>query len=227
MRPGRPASAPRGAAGATPSKNAAARGSHAIGDNAMKERIAGAAFRAFIANGYAGTSTLEIATRAKVSKRDLYAHFGNKQAILLACIASRAARMRLPPSLSPPRDRAMLAATLTAFGSTILREVCAPAVTAMYRLAVAEAERAPEVARTLNENRMVNRNALADLLAQAQRVGILGDGDPQEMMEQFFGLLWGDLMLTRLLGLAGVPKPAEIEQRAGAAAAAFLKLHAA
>ena len=42
-------------------------------ENALCNRIIGAAFEAFVENGYAGTTTLEIATRAKVSKRDLRA----------------------------------------------------------------------------------------------------------------------------------------------------------
>jgi hypothetical protein len=83
----------------------------------------------------------------------------------------------------------MLALTLTTLGATVLREVCDPAVTAIYRLAIAEAERSPEAAETLNASRSVNRNALADLLAEAQASGILGHGDPQQMMEQFFALL--------------------------------------
>lgn len=195
-------------------------------ENPICERIIGAAFKAFMENGYAGTSTLEIATRAKVSKRDLYANFADKQAILLACIASRAARMRLPPDLPAPRSRAMLASTLTTFGATVVREVCQPAVMAMFRLAISEAERSPDVAATLNDSRSVNRGALAGVLAKAQATEILGDGDPQEMMEQFFGLLWGDLMLSRLLGVAALPKPAEIDRRAHAATEAFLKIYA-
>jgi len=195
-------------------------------ENSIGDRILGAAFQEFMENGYAGTSTLKIATRAKVSKRDLYANFGNKQAILVACIASRSARMRLPANLPAPRSRAMLAATLTAFGSTVLREVCEAAVTAMFRLAIAEAERSPEVAKTLAKARAVNRGALAGVLAEAQKVGILGDGDQRQMMEQFFALLWGDLLLTRLLGDGGMPKPAEIDRRTRAATEAFLKLHA-
>src|SRR5579871_1865552 len=81
------------------------------------DRIIGAAFKAFMENGYAGTSTLEIATRAKVSKRDLYANFPSKEAILVACIAHRAARMRPVTDLPAPRDQTMLAATLTSFGA--------------------------------------------------------------------------------------------------------------
>jgi hypothetical protein len=49
-------------------------------------------------------------------------------------------------------------------------------------------------------SRLVNRNALTEFLGQTQASGILGPGRPQRMMEQFFGLLWGDLMLRRLLG---------------------------
>jgi hypothetical protein len=64
------------------------------------------------------------------------------------------------------------------------------------------------------------------LLAQAQATGILGQGDPREMMEQFFALLWGDLMLVRLLGADPMPKPTEIARRAQAATSAFLKLYA-
>jgi len=50
-------------------------------------------------------------------------------------------------------------------------------------------------------------------------------GSPQQMMEHFFALLWGDLLLSRLLGVAVAPKPAEIEGRAQAATAAFLRLY--
>ena len=188
-------------------------------------RIMRAAFQAFTEKGYAGTSTLEIATRAKISKRDLYANFPNKRAILLACIASRAARMQLPPDLPPPRSRDMLVSILTRFGATVVREVCQPEVIAMFRLAISEAERSPEIAETLNASRSVNRNTLAELLAEAQAAGILRDGDPRQMMERFFALLWGDLMVGRLLGVMAPPRPAEIDRRAHEATEALLELH--
>src|SRR5215469_8391229 len=43
------------------------------GGTAVRERILEAAFAAFMKSGYAAASTLEIATRARVSKRELYA----------------------------------------------------------------------------------------------------------------------------------------------------------
>jgi AcrR family transcriptional regulator len=195
-------------------------------ETALCSRIIGAAFALFMVNGYSNTSMHEIATRAKVSKRDLYANFSNKQALLLACISNRAARMRLAPDLPAPRTREVLAATLATFGATVIREVTQPAVMAIYRLAISEAEHSPDVAETLNASRSVNRNALAALLARAQTGGVLGDGNPQHMMEQFFALLWGDLMLNRLLGAVSVPKAAEIGRRALEATEMFLRLHA-
>jgi AcrR family transcriptional regulator len=198
----------------------------AAATNPIYGRILGAAFNAFAENGYAGTSTLEIATRARVSKRDLYANFGSKQAMLVACITSRAARMRLPPDLPVPRSLEMLASTLTTFGTTVLREVCDPAVMVIFRLAISEAEHSPEVAEALNASRLANRSAIVGLLARAQAAGTLGRGDPQRMMEQFFALLWGDLMLGLLLRVVAAPNPAEIDRRARAATEAFLKLYA-
>src|SRR5690242_18157859 len=48
----------------------------------LRQRIVAAAFAAFRDKGYAATTTLEIATRARVSKRELYALVGNKQQLL-------------------------------------------------------------------------------------------------------------------------------------------------
>ena len=56
---------------------------------AVRQRILEAAFAAFREKGYAGATTREIAARAKVSKRDLYTLFPDKQTMLAACIRSR------------------------------------------------------------------------------------------------------------------------------------------
>ena len=58
-------------------------------DDPVRGRILSAAFGAFKEHGYAQASTLEIATRAKVSKRELYALFGSKQQMLVSCISER------------------------------------------------------------------------------------------------------------------------------------------
>jgi AcrR family transcriptional regulator len=124
------------------------------GDSPVRQRIIEAAFAAFMERGFAETSTLEIATRARASKRELYAHFDSKQHILLACIAARAEHLKLPSDLPDPRDVDRLAQTLTAFGTRLLRETTDPTVVAVFRLAIAEAVRKPpELARHRSEPR--------------------------------------------------------------------------
>ena len=192
----------------------------------MQERILGAAFKAFTEDGYAETSTLDIARRAKISKRDLYANFGSKQAVLVACIKNRANRMRLPPDPPTPRSRQMLASTLTGFATNLVREVSHPSVIATFRLAIAEATRSPEIAQALDvAGRDAAHSALAELLANAQSGGLVGPGEPREMAAQYLGLLWENLMVGLLLGVAATPEPADAERRATRATAAFMQLH--
>lgn len=193
----------------------------------QRARILEAAFACFMRRGFAATSTLDVATAANVSKRELYAEFGSKEALLGACIRARAERMREPVRLAAVRDRASLLATLVAFGTAVLREASDPAVVGVFRLAIAEAARSPQVARLLQKaGREPNRAALADLLAQAQAHGLLVPGDARDLARRFFALLWGELMLGMLLRVAARPTAAEAAQHARRAAKEFLTLYA-
>src|SRR5262249_38788095 len=140
-----------------------------VDDGAVRARILDAAFAAFMKNGYAATSTLEIATRARVSKRELYTQVGNKQKMLIACISRRARRLQAPADLPVPQDRETLAHVLSSLGAQLLREISDPAVVGVFRLAIGEAAHAPEVARALDSiGRESSRSALRSIMAQAQ-----------------------------------------------------------
>ena len=192
---------------------------------AVRGRILDAAFAAFMKRGYAGTSTLEIATRARVSKRELYAVVGNKQEMLIACIRERARRLQVPADMPVPHDRETLAHVLASFGAQLVREVSDPTVIAVFRLAIAEAVHAPEVARVLDSiGRETSRAALRQVMAGAQSSGLL-EGSPARLAEQFSGLLWADLIVSLLLGVVERPNPRDVTARAREAAAAFLQLH--
>jgi AcrR family transcriptional regulator len=194
----------------------------------LRGRILAAAFAAFVERGYANTSTLEIATRAKVSKRELYAEFESKREMLTACIASGAKRMQAPLNLPAPRDREMLMATLVAFGRTVLREVSRPEVVAVFRLAIAEAGQSAEVAEILHAAaRDPSRAALAELVSKAQSAGLIGVGDCKQMAARFIALLWEDLLMRLLFGMAKPPNDDEIAARAEGAATALLRLYPA
>jgi hypothetical protein len=114
---------------------------------------------------------------------------------------------------------------LTAFGTQLVREVSDPHVVAVFRLAIAEALQAPEVARTLDAlGRETSRAALRHIMSEAGVAGLIA-GRPADLAEQFAGLLWRDLMMSLLLGVAQRPTSRAIEARGRDAAEAFLRLH--
>jgi AcrR family transcriptional regulator len=65
----------------------------------------------------------------RVSKRDLYALFKNKHAVLAACIGERTQQMRLPldPAVPMPQTRSALEALLVELGVSILKNGVSPA----------------------------------------------------------------------------------------------------
>jgi AcrR family transcriptional regulator len=206
-------------------KTAAKQSPKAAGEIPVRQRLIEAAFSAFMERGFAETSTLEIATRARASKRELYAEFGSKQDVLIACIRERAKRFQMPADLPEPRDRETLARVLTGVGAGHLREISDPAVITVFRLAIAEAVRTPEVAQALNKRGIeASRGVLREVMTRARSNRLL-TGEPAEMADHFVGLLWGNRMLGLLLGVAERPSASEIAQRAEAATAALLRLY--
>ena len=118
-----------------------------------------------------------------------------------------------------------LARVLASFGAQLVREITDPAVIAVFRLAIAEAVHAPEVAQALDSiGREASRAALRRIMAQSQASGLL-NGRPAELAEQFGGLLWGSLMVSLRLGVANRPNSREAAARAQGATSAFLHLH--
>ena len=194
----------------------------------MRERILDAAFAAFFERGYAGASTLDIATRARISKRELYAQFGSKRALLAAAIKKRTARLAVPLEFPDIIDGRELERALTAFATALLSLLTDEPVLALYRLAIAESARAPELAATLNtEGHDASWRAFAQFLRTAQTRGLLaGTDSPEDMAAQFTSLALGGIQVQLLLRVAEPPAAADIEHRAQKATEVFLRLHA-
>ncbi|WP_186091732.1 TetR/AcrR family transcriptional regulator [Burkholderia gladioli] len=195
-------------------------------ERSPRQRIIEAAFRIFAEKGYESASTLAIATQAKVSKRDIYANFSNKQDMLLACIEGRGQRMNLGAALPRATSAAMLEKVLASFASRLLVEVTDPIIITIYRLAIAEVARAPEIARTLDRiGRKASQQALTTWLAQAQQDELLGEGEAAALAAEFLALAWNDLRTDLLLGVGLRPSAEALAEQARQAAAAFMRLH--
>jgi AcrR family transcriptional regulator len=197
-------------------------------NDGARERILGAAFCTFMERGYAKASTLEIATRAKVSKRELYSHFENKQALFAAGIAGRTNAMQIPLAHPDVTSLDGLAATLKSLGRAILTGVTDDDVLAVHRLAIAESAHSRDIAETLDRaGRSEILKALTALLARAQTLDLIGEGDASEMAEQFCSVLFSDLLLRLILRVIRRPSAREIARRADIATDLLLRLHAA
>jgi AcrR family transcriptional regulator len=187
--------------------------------SSIRERVLKAASTLFREQGFSSTSMLAIVTEARVSKRDLYALFNNKHAVLAACISERTQLMRQPlDTTAVPQNRDALARLLIEFGVSILKTVCHPEVLAVFRLAIAESDRAPEIARSLDSSgRQTNQKALIELVRKVQVRGLIPGGDPAVLAARYIAVLWGDLIVQLLMRVREAPTKREIEIRARAA----------
>jgi AcrR family transcriptional regulator len=197
------------------------------GQDPVRDRILSAAMRTFTEHGFAAATTLEIATRAKVSKRELYALVGNKEQMLAACVAGRGRRMRLPEGFPTSTDVSSLEAALRQYGTILLKELMDPDVLAVFRLGISESKRSPGIAASINERGHKPANAaLESLLRSAHTAKLLASDDFPSMVARFRGLLLGDGMVYVLLGTVPPPTAREIGCRAADAARLFLRLYA-
>jgi AcrR family transcriptional regulator len=194
-----------------------------------RHRILDAAFTAFMQLGYDGTSTAEIARLAHVSKRDLYVHFANKQAMLEACVTTRAERMRRPLTLPVPSHPAALREALVQYGMTVVREISQPEVLATFRLAILNAETAPDVALTLDRfGRAEATRALIALLRVVGERGLLAGAEPEVMAEVYVGVLMqGGILVRMLMRVAQPPSEADARYRAELATTTLWRLYGA
>ena len=196
-------------------------------DLAKRQRILDAAFATFLTHGYTGASTLAIATRAKVSKRELYSYFKDKGDLFAAGIKGRTDLMRMPLVSADLSGPEALADTLRAYGVSLLTGITHPYVLAVHRLVIAESQRSPELALILDrEGRQANVGALAEMIREAQSRNLLRQDDPVALASLFSSLLWGDIFIKLLLRVEKPPSRKEIARRARQATDIFLKLYA-
>jgi AcrR family transcriptional regulator len=192
----------------------------------LRQRVMEAALATFMDKGFAGTSTLDIASRANISKRDLYQVAASKSELVRQAVAERVGRLRPPQELPVAGSRETFAATLAAFGLAMLNGACDRTVLALYRFAAVEAETIPDIARMLDAlGRDAGRAALGRALARAQAGGFIRAGDPAVQAGDFAALLWGDLLLRLVMRLADPPPPAALERRSHDATEKFLALY--
>ncbi|TMV88348.1 TetR/AcrR family transcriptional regulator [Thioclava sp. BHET1] len=187
-----------------------------------KERqILEAAQSVFFEKGFDQASTDEIARRARVSKATLYGYFPEKRALFVAFMERTAEASRA--SLFRSHSEQPVKETLAQVGKALLSMLVSPKAQGIFRLAIAESVRFPELRQTLyHSGQEQGTQQIANLLAQATTDGELNALNPDLAAAQFIELCRADLFYKVTFGIIETPSQSEVEKVVEAAVETFM-----
>lgn len=178
-----------------------------------RSAILDAAAELFLDQGYDRASMDAVATRADVSKQTVYAHFGTKEALFLAMArhltgdAVARHRTRVDDGLESDDP----AVALAGFARELLAIVLTPRLMRLRRLAIAEAERFPELGETVFATGPGNAiERLAQAIAAWHEAGQLAAPDPVRAGAMFNWMVMGGPTSEQMLRPSRATNDAEV-----------------
>ena len=168
--------------------------------------IVAAALGVFLRSGYGASTVDELAAAAQVTKRTLYAYYGDKAGLFAAMVRGLAAAVSL--------DAASDDDTLETLTARIVSRVHSDELVGLHQLVIAESARFPELALILHSSGDARHIARLAEHLRAER------GPAAEALaEPLFSLLLGERHRRRLLGIDPPPTAAQAAAHADAALA--------
>lgn len=167
-------------------------------DSERRRRILEGAHEAFVELGFARTTTAVVATRAKVSKRALYALFENKMELFAEVVREQ---QHLILDLPRPADEALpLLDTLIRIFRLDIDDAAEQRREAVLNLIARESIQFPELSDYLYEHEVIrSRDALIEWLqSETQRKRIVLD-DPMVLAGMLMDIVFGALLPRRRL----------------------------
>jgi AcrR family transcriptional regulator len=165
-----------------------------------------AALDVFLESGYGASTVDELAAAAQVTKRTLYAYYGDKAEIFSAMVKYLAAAV----SLDAASDRD----TLETLAARIVGRLHSDELVGLHQLVIAESTRFPELALILHSSGDARHIARLAEHIRAER-----DPAREPLAEPLFSLLLGEKHRRRLLGIDPAPTPGQAAAHADAALA--------
>ena len=192
-------------------------------DEETRAVIVDAARHAFAANGFAGTGMDSVARAAGVSTKTLYRLFPNKVALFEGMVTERTDALVSTVKLRACEGgdvEAALAEALVMCGELMLDGE----VIALQRVVAGESDKFPDIAETFfNKAIMRTQGALADWLRVQVKRGTIAVDDVDIAAGMLLGMLALQPLRAAMFGHRPPPNRSEIEQRAKACGALFLK----
>ena len=173
---------------------------------AREAQILATALDVFLHSGFGNSTIEELASAAKVTKRTVYAYFGDKPGLFVAMVKDLAVDVSL--------DAATDHGTLEGLAARIVHRVHSDELVGLHRLVIAESSRFPELARVL-----YSQGDARHIARLAEHIRAERDDERAALAEPLFSLLLGERHRRRLLGMAPAPSLAQAAAHADAALA--------
>ncbi|WEX88663.1 TetR/AcrR family transcriptional regulator [Sinorhizobium garamanticum] len=186
-----------------------------------RQAILQAAAEVFFEQGYAATSIDAIIERAGGSKRNIYNEFGNKEGLFSAIVAESADKL-LSTLVIEEIEGHDLEETLTAFGQRLMGLYMSPTLIGIYRIAITEANRFPDLVKAFYEQgpgRATSR--LAEVLELARERREIQADNCLRLAGHFVGMI-RDNLLQVILALRPPPSDDEAREAVASAVEVFL-----
>ncbi|GEO15874.1 TetR/AcrR family transcriptional regulator [Microvirga aerophila] len=187
-----------------------------------RQALLQAAAEVFFEQGFVATSIGAIIERAGGSKRNIYSEFGNKEGLFSAIVTSTADRALSTLAIEQIEGRD-LQETLTAFGRQLMAIYMSPTLIGVYRIAVTEANRFPDLVKSFYEQGPGRAaSQLAEVLEGAKERGEIRADDCLRVAGHFVGMIRDNLHLQVVLGLRPPPSEQEVREAVASAVEIFL-----
>ena len=188
-----------------------------------RRQVVDAAQTLFLAHGYGAVSMDAVARAAGVSKATLYAYFTSKDQLFGTIVGERGVSANLDESLFPAHTDD-LGTAMERIGQGVLRFMLRQRTLAIYRIAIAESARFPELGRAFHASgpEAFCRRVVAWLTDQ-QANGLMRPANVMVATQQYMALLRSGVFLRASLGLPPEPTDAEIDATVAAAVDTWLR----
>lgn len=194
--------------------------------SAKRSAILDAAQACFLEHGFANTSMDMVATTASVSKATIYAHFQSKDELFGAIIQRRCDDHAEGLGALSVDESLDARAAMTEIGRKLLAMLMQPTTLGIYRMVVAEAPRNPALARIyFQAGPLRGKDRLVEIVNALARRGQLSFPDTWQAVDQFIGMLRGEVFNRALLDLPPSDRT-DIERTVAGAVEVMLRAYA-
>lgn len=189
---------------------------------ARQDQIEEAAYAVLEEKGYAATSMLAIARRARASNETLYNWYGDKTGLFRALVVRNAQTVRTLLETSLSAGAAPLE-TLRQIGPQLLALLVSPRAVQLNRAAAADPTGELGVV-IAEQGRETVAPLIGDVLGRAKAEGLIDFEDKEEAIGLYLDLLVGDLQIRRVIGRQPPLNETAVANRAARALDRFFSL---